>query len=234
MSNLTLDSCVSANAVPSGWQRKLAHAFAASSLQNLKIFLHREADAGVVIYPDAAHVLRALRLVDYPDVKVVILGQDPYHGDGQANGLAFAVNPGVKPPPSLKNIFKEISADLGVHPPSGTSLEGWAKQGVLLLNSVLSVSAHEAFSHRGKGWEPFTESIVRALNEHPQPLVFMLWGAPAQQKEKLITNSRHLILKAAHPSPLSAHRGFLGCRHFSQANAFLAHSGRFIDWIQTD
>jgi uracil-DNA glycosylase len=161
----------------------------------------------------------------------VILGQDPYHGPGQAHGLCFSVKPAVRPPPSLVNIFKELASDLGIRPAPHGFLEHWAKQGVLLLNSVLTVEMGRAASHRDRGWERFTDAIIRKVNERPQPVVFMLWGSYAQKKAAFVEGSRHLVLKAAHPSPLSAHNGFFGCSHFSKANAFLQSNGIApIDW----
>lgn len=230
----TLSSAISVDALGKGWKTHLNDVFQSPSMNRLKAFLRREIESGRVVFPALDASLRALRMVDFPDVRVVILGQDPYHGEGQANGLAFAVHQGVKLPPSLKNIFKELQADLGGNPQMGTTLEGWAQQGVLLLNTVLTVRADEAFSHRGQGWEEFTESVVRVLNDRDSPIVFMLWGASAHKKEAIITNPLHLVLKAAHPSPLSAHRGFLGCRHFSLANEFLRRNGRVIDWLKMD
>ncbi|NBX18575.1 MAG: uracil-DNA glycosylase [Proteobacteria bacterium] len=216
------------------WKKVLGEIFLRPEFAELSSFLEAEYSAGKMVFPDRKNLFRAFSLVRFEDVKVVLLGQDPYHGEGQANGLAFAVNDGLKTPPSLKNIFKELNADLNAYLGSKTSLEGWAQQGVLLLNTVLTVRAHEAFSHRGQGWEKFTEAVIKAMNNHPNPLVFILWGGPAQQKESLVTDKRHLILKAAHPSPLSAHRGFLGCRHFSTANSFLARTGREICWQKID
>jgi uracil-DNA glycosylase len=203
-------------------------------MKSLVEFLNAEIRSGAIVFPPVDQVFRALQLVDKADVRVVILGQDPYHGDNQANGLAFAVSEGVAVPPSLANIFKEIESDLGGGKPRSTALEGWAKQGVLLLNTVLTVRAHEAFSHRDKGWEMFTEAVVRELNACTHPIVFLLWGAPAQKKARLISNPEHLVLQAPHPSPLSAYRGFLGCRHFSKANDFLGEkAGRAIDWLRS-
>lgn len=226
---------ISAESLAQGWQAVLGGVFRSPALQNLQKFLAKEWDSSAVVYPSREDIFRALRLVDYSNVRVVILGQDPYHGEAQANGLAFAVHKGINAPPSLKNIFKEIASDLSTQAPRGTSLEGWAEQGVLLLNTVLTVRAGEAFSHRGQGWEDFTEAVVRALNQRGEPVVFMLWGAPAHKKAALIANSRHCVLKAAHPSPLSAHRGFFGCAHFSTANEFLsAHGQTPVDWLMTD
>jgi uracil-DNA glycosylase len=215
-----------------GWASRLRGEFESQYIEDLQGFLRTEYQAQKLVFPPKERIFRALQLVDYDAVRVVILGQDPYHGEGQANGLAFAVENGMKMPPSLLNIYKEISSDLGGKPPRDTSLEGWARQGVLLLNTVLTVRAHEAFSHRGRGWETFTHRVVEELNRREESIVFMLWGAPAQQKASVITNPNHLVLKSPHPSPLSAHRGFLGCRHFSQANQFLSRSQRAINWFE--
>jgi len=183
------------------------------------------------IYPDMYHIFEALHLTSYEDAKVVILGQDPYHGPGQAHGLSFSVRPGVPVPPSLQNIYKELRDDLGCPIPSHGYLAHWAKQGVLLLNAVLTVRAGVPNSHRSLGWEKFTAAVIAALNERERPLVFMLWGRNAQEKAGLIDPSRHLVIRSAHPSPLSAHNGFFGSRPFSRANAFLRSIGeREIDW----
>lgn len=184
-----------------------------------------------VVYPPSEDIFNALHLTPLKDVKVLILGQDPYHGENQAHGLSFSVRPGVDIPPSLQNIYKELNSDLGCTMPNNGYLEKWAKQGVLLLNTVLTVRAHQANSHQGKGWEHFTDAIIQKVNEQDRPVVYMLWGNPAQRKIPMLTNPNHLILKAPHPSPLSAYRGFFGCRHFSQANAFLEQHGMTpIDW----
>ena len=183
------------------------------------------------VYPDMYSIFNALHYTSYADTKVVILGQDPYHGPGQAHGLSFSVLPGVQPPPSLLNIFKELETDLGCKVPNNGCLKPWADQGVLLLNTVLTVRAHQANSHRGIGWEEFTDAAIMALNGQDRPIVFMLWGRPAQSKKALLDNPNHLILEAPHPSPLSAYRGFFGCHHFSQANEFLKEHGLApIDW----
>ena len=183
------------------------------------------------IFPDMYAIFNALHYTSYADTKVVILGQDPYHGDGQAHGLSFSVLPGVQPPPSLLNIFKELATDLGCTVPNNGCLKPWADQGVLLLNTVLTVRAHQAASHQGKGWEQFTDAIIQKVNEQDRPIVYMLWGKPAQTKMRMLNNPRHLILTAPHPSPLSAYRGFFGCRHFSKANEFLKANGITpIDW----
>lgn len=183
------------------------------------------------IFPDSEDIFNAFSLTPLSEVKVVILGQDPYHNVGQAHGLCFSVKPEVEIPPSLVNIYQELNSDLGCYVPDNGYLVKWAKQGVLLLNTVLTVRAHEANSHRGIGWEEFTDAAIRILNEQDRPIVFMLWGRPAQMKKAMLNNPRHLVLEAPHPSPLSAYRGFFGCRHFSRANAFLEDHGRSpIDW----
>ncbi len=184
-----------------------------------------------VVYPPADEIFTAFHLTPLHSVKVVILGQDPYHEEGQAHGLCFSVKPGVEIPPSLVNIYKELHDDLGCEIPNNGDLTKWAKQGVLMLNTLLTVRAHQAFSHRGIGWEQFTDAAIRILNEQDRPIVFLLWGKPAQSKAAMLNNPMHLILKAAHPSPLSAYRGFLGCKHFSQTNDFLiSHGMEPIDW----
>lgn len=183
------------------------------------------------IYPDMYKIFEALKRTSYARTKVVLLGQDPYHGPGQAHGLAFSVPKGVAPPPSLQNIFKELARDLGIPAPAHGCLKPWADQGVLLLNTTLTVRRGQAGSHQGKGWEKFTDRVLQLLNEKETPVVFLLWGRPAQSKQRLITNPRHLVLTAPHPSPLSANRGFFGCGHFSKANEFLASSGQEpVDW----
>ena len=213
------------------WKAPLLPEFAAPYMAALKSFLASEKASGKIIYPKASEWFRALDLTPLDRVRVVILGQDPYHGPGQAHGLCFSVPPGVRPPPSLLNIFKELESDLGLPRPRHGFLESWASQGVLLLNSVLTVEAAQAASHAKKGWERFTDAVIRLVNDRPEPVVFMLWGAYAQKKAAFVDPSRHLILRAAHPSPLSAHNGFLGCKHFSAANAFLQNKGLApIDW----
>ncbi|HIQ95499.1 MAG TPA: uracil-DNA glycosylase [Candidatus Limivivens merdigallinarum] len=183
------------------------------------------------IFPAPDDIFNAFSLTPLHEVKVVILGQDPYHGEGQAHGLCFSVKPGVEIPPSLVNIYQELHDDLGCYIPNNGSLTKWAKEGVLLLNTVLTVRAHQANSHRGIGWEEFTDAAIRILNEQDRPIVFMLWGRPAQMKKAMLNNPKHLILEAPHPSPLSAFRGFFGCGHFSQANRFLKQNGLDpIDW----
>jgi len=213
------------------WKTPLAAEFGQPYMQDLKRFLLDEKGQGKRIFPKGGEYFRALDLTPLEDVRVVILGQDPYHGEGQAHGLCFSVKPGVRPPPSLVNIYKELARDLGVAPPRHGFLEHWARQGVLLLNSVLTVEMGRAASHQGKGWERFTDAVIRRVSEGPQPVVFMLWGAYAQRKAAFVDADRHLVLKAAHPSPLSAHNGFHGCGHFSAANRFLEEKGRGgIDW----
>lgn len=183
------------------------------------------------VYPDMYDIFNALKYTAYQDVKVVILGQDPYHGAGQAHGLCFSVKKGITPPPSLENIYRELHEDVGFRIPSHGELTKWTKEGVLLLNTVLTVRAHQANSHAGKGWEILTDEIIRRLNERDKPIVFMLWGRNAKTKKALITNPKHLILETSHPSPYSADYGFFGCRHFSKANTFLMqHQIEPIDW----
>ena len=183
------------------------------------------------IFPASDDIFNAFHLTPLAKVKVVIIGQDPYHNDGQAHGLCFSVKPGVDIPPSLMNIYQELHDDLGCYIPDNGYLVKWADQGVLLLNTVLTVRAHQANSHRGIGWEEFTDAVIRIVNEQERPVVFLLWGKPAQMKESMLNNPGHLILKALHPSPLSAYRGFFGCRHFSKTNAFLESNGAApIDW----
>ncbi|MBQ2137092.1 MAG: uracil-DNA glycosylase [Selenomonas sp.] len=183
------------------------------------------------IFPDMYAIFNALHYTSYADTKVVILGQDPYHGDGQAHGLSFSVLPGVEPPPSLLNIFQELSTDLGCTIPNNGCLKPWAEQGVLLLNTVLTVRAHQAGSHQGKGWEHFTDKIINLLNEREKPLAFILWGAPARRKKAMIRNPQHFIVESPHPSPLSAYRGFFGSRPFSRVNEFLQRTGQSpINW----
>ncbi len=184
-----------------------------------------------VIYPSSNDIFNAFSFTPLEQVKVVIIGQDPYHGDGQAHGLCFSVKPSIETPPSLVNIYKELNEDLGCYIPNNGYLEKWARQGVLLLNTVLTVRAHQANSHRGIGWEEFTDAAIRTLNEQDRPIVFLLWGKPAQMKKSLLNNPKHLILEAPHPSPLSAYRGFFGCRHFSRTNQYLEQNGLTpIDW----
>lgn len=193
--------------------------------QQLSAFLH-EAYATKTIFPPKAKVFSAFEVCDYPDVKVVILGQDPYHEVNQAHGMCFSVNPGVKIPPSLVNIYKELHDDLGCYIPNNGYLMPWAKQGVFLLNTVMSVEEGKANSHANKGWEIFTDHTIQKINEKEDPVVFMLWGRNARNKASMIDRNKHLVLECAHPSPLSAYHGFFGYRHFSQANAFLVQHGK--------
>lgn len=213
------------------WRAPLAPVFAEPFMQELRTFLQGRRAAGHRIAPRPANWFRALDLTPLPAVRAVILGQDPYHGEGQAHGLCFSVQPGVAIPPSLRNIYKELQADIGFVPPAHGFLESWAQAGVLLLNSVLTVEIGKPASHAGKGWETFTDAVIRLIAARPEPVVFLLWGRYAQQKASFVDPARHLLLRAAHPSPLSAHGGFFGCRHFSQTNDFLTgHSLPPVDW----
>ncbi len=214
-----------------GWRERLRGEFEQPYMSELKRFLVAERERGRRIFPKGSEWFRALDLTPLERVRVVILGQDPYHGEGQAHGLCFSVQPGVPPPPSLVNIFKELDSDLGIKPARHGLLDHWARQGVLLLNSVLTVELGRAASHRDRGWERFTDAVVAAVNAKQEPVVFLLWGSYAQKKAAFVDEARHLVLKAPHPSPLSAHSGFFGCRHFSKANAFLERRGLApIDW----
>ncbi|WP_111412088.1 uracil-DNA glycosylase [Billgrantia lactosivorans] len=213
------------------WQRWLGSEFDAPYMRELRNFLAAEKAARKVIYPHSSNWFRAFDLTPLERVKVVILGQDPYHGPDQAHGLCFSVRPGVPTPPSLVNIYKELAADVGCQPVAHGNLEYWARQGVLLLNTSLTVEQGNAGSHRGRGWEAFTDRAIEVVSAHAEPSVFLLWGSHARQKKALIDTARHRVLESPHPSPLSAHRGFFGNRHFSQANAFLVANGREpIDW----
>jgi uracil-DNA glycosylase len=213
------------------WKARVGDHFDRPEMQALSAFLRAEIRAGKHIYPPGPEIFAALDATPFDAVKVVILGQDPYHGPGQAHGLCFSVRPGVPVPPSLLNIFAEIENDLGIPRPDHGYLMPWARRGVLLLNAVLTVQAGMAGSHQGKGWEGFTDRVIDELNRGREGLVFLLWGSYAQAKGKLIDRSRHLVLKAPHPSPLSAHRGFLGCRHFSKCNQYLESFGKTpVDW----
>ncbi len=217
------------------WQAQLSGEFDLPYMQTLKAFLQSEKEQKKVIYPHSKNWFHALEATPLDDVKVVIIGQDPYHQPGQAHGLCFSVQPGVKIPPSLVNIYKELHSDLGIQIPSHGYLESWAKFCFFLLNAVLTVEDSNANAHQGKGWEQFTDKIISTVNEQCDNVVFMLWGSYAQKKGAVIDTQKHLVLKAPHPSPLSAHRGFLGCKHFSQANTYLEQQNKTpIDWTITD
>mgnify|MGYP001111406803 CR=1 FL=1 len=212
------------------WDEVLKDLFKSENYLKIREFLKKEYSEHVV-YPSPYDIFNAFKLTPYSSVKAVILGQDPYHEPGQAHGLCFSVKPDVEVPPSLVNIYQELHDDLGCKIPNNGYLVKWAKQGVLMLNTVLTVRAHQANSHRGIGWEQFTDAVIRAVNAQDRPIVFLLWGRPAQMKKSMLNNPKHLILEAPHPSPLSAYRGFFGCKHFSQTNAFLEKNGiEPIDW----
>ncbi len=215
-----------------GWQKILGHELEKDYMQSLRSFLKQEKESGQQVYPKSADVFNAFSHTPFDKVKVVLLGQDPYHGPGQAHGLSFSVQKGVAIPPSLRNMYKELATDIpGFKIPSHGDLTAWADQGVLLLNATLTVRAHQAGSHQGKGWEHFTNHVISALSAEKEGLIFLLWGKFAQNKAQLIDGSKHNLLKAAHPSPLSAHNGFLGCRHFSKTNEILLAEGQApIDW----
>jgi uracil-DNA glycosylase len=216
--------------VHNDWYPWLQEEFRQPYFEKLAAFVH-EAYARGPVYPPKQQVFSAFEHCDLPAVRVVILGQDPYHQRGQAHGMCFSVNPGVPIPPSLQNIFKELQDDLGCRIPNNGYLMPWAEQGVFLLNTVMTVEDSHPNSHAGRGWETFTDHAIQKINDQSQPVVFLLWGRNAAAKRDLIDSSRHLVLQAAHPSPLSAYHGFFGCRHFSQANAWLqAHGGKPIDW----
>jgi uracil-DNA glycosylase len=216
-------------ALPADWRAAIGDAFDAPYMQALDVFLAREAEAGKAIYPPEAQRFAALARTPLAAVRAVILGQDPYHGPGQAMGLSFSVPPGIRVPPSLRNIHKELQADLGLAPPGHGSLLAWADHGVLLLNTALSVAAGEAGSHARAGWHRFTDRIIAAVDAGEAPVAFILWGGHARKKAPMLS-PRHLVLESEHPSPLSAHRGFFGSRPFSRSNDFLARHGRAIDW----
>ncbi|AYW50147.1 uracil-DNA glycosylase [Tetragenococcus halophilus] len=216
--------------INNSWQDILSDEFQKPYYKDLREFL-KEEYASQKIHPDMYHIFEALQITPYEKVKIVILGQDPYHGPNQAHGLSFSVQPGVKVPPSLQNIYKELESDLGISPVDHGYLVPWAKQGVLLLNTVLTVREGQAYSHRGKGWERLTDKVIEKLNERQDPVIFILWGKPAQKKISMIDTSKHVIIKSVHPSPLSAHRGFFGSKPFSQANnALIALGKEPIDW----
>lgn len=212
------------------WDGLLYSEFQKEYYIKLREFLKNEY-ATQTIYPEMGNIFNALKYTSYEDVKAVILGQDPYHGPNQAHGLCFSVQKGVKAPPSLQNMFKELNSDLGISIPKSGELTSWARQGVLLLNTVLTVRAGQANSHKGMGWEIFTDRVIELLNMREKPIVFLLWGGPAKTKSKLITNPNHHILSTVHPSPLSAYNGFFGCKHFSKTNEILRSMGeKEIDW----
>ena len=218
--------------IEEGWKARLSDEFSKPYFKALTDAVRSEyANPAVRVYPPASRIFAAFDSSPFADTKVVIIGQDPYHGPGQANGLAFSVAPGIMIPPSLRNIFKEVATDTGAPTPADGDLTRWARQGVLLLNATLTVREHLPKSHASLGWSDFTDAAVRAINEHGEHVVFMLWGSDAIRKGAMIDRSRHLVLTAPHPSPLSASRGFFGCRHFSQANAYLIANGRQpIEW----
>lgn len=213
------------------WETLLASEKEKKYFQDILFFLEKERACGKAIYPEKLDIFNAIQSTPFSDVKVVIIGQDPYHNPNQAHGLSFSVPQGVKPPPSLVNIFKELKSDCEIVTPKNGCLESWAQQGVLLLNAVLTVEENKPQSHANIGWQYFTDYIIQSLNEHPDTIVYLLWGSHAQKKASLIDTKKHVILTAPHPSPLSAHRGFLGCGHFSKANETLIKAGRTpIDW----
>ncbi|NLK75180.1 MAG: uracil-DNA glycosylase [Clostridiales bacterium] len=217
-------------AITNDWLTAIGDEFKKSYYRELYNFVKAEYGK-YIIYPNADDIFNAFHFTPLSKVKAVILGQDPYHNVGQAHGLSFSVKPGIDIPPSLVNIYKELHDDLGCYIPNHGHLEKWARQGVLLLNTVLTVRAHQANSHQGRGWEQFTDAVINAINQQDRPIVFILWGRPAQQKKKMLTNKKHLILEAPHPSPLSAYRGFFGSRPFSKTNEFLkSHGIEPIDW----
>jgi uracil-DNA glycosylase len=217
--------------IPESWLPYLTEEMSKPYMIDLVNFIQKERVEGKIIFPDDQSVFEALKLTTFQNVKVVILGQDPYHREGQAHGLSFSVKKGVKLPPSLVNIYKELSDDLKIVPPQHGNLEAWAKEGVLLLNTVLTVESSRAGSHHGKGWEKFTDKIIEILNEKKNHLVFILWGSPAQKKASIVDNKKHLILKSVHPSPLSFYRGFLGSKPFSKTNEYLKANGiKEINW----
>ena len=215
--------------IGNSWDELLKNEWSMPYYKELRAFLAEEYRSRV-IFPPMQDIFNAFKYCAYEDVKVVILGQDPYYGEGQAHGLAFSVKRGVDIPPSLKNIYKELETDLGITPPAHGCLESWARQGVFLLNTALTVRKGQPLSHRGKGWEIFTDHVISLLSAREKPMVFLLWGSNARSKKSLIDGSRHLVLEAPHPSPLSAFAGFFGCKHFSKANAFLSTHDEFVNW----
>jgi uracil-DNA glycosylase len=229
------DAKAPAPKLPADWLKVIGDEFEKPYMAKLRDFLQQEKAKGKVIYPKGAEIFSALDNTPFKDVKVVILGQDPYHGPNQAHGLSFSVRKGVPKPPSLMNIFKEIESDLQLKMPNSGDLTTWAKQGVLLLNATLTVEQANAGAHQNKGWEEFTDAVIRAINDNNEHVVFMLWGSYAQKKGAFIDRKKHLVLESPHPSPLSAHRGFLGNKHFSKANAYLQEHGLApIQWDKLD
>ncbi len=217
--------------ISNDWKPALAPEYKKPYYKKLYDAINAEYSSGRTIYPPSDDIFNAFHLTPLSQVKCVIIGQDPYHEPNQAHGLCFSVQPGVATPPSLVNIYKELETDMNCYVPNNGYLEKWAKQGVLMLNTILTVRAHQAFSHKDLGWQEFTDAVIRILNEQDRPIVYLLWGAPAGRKAEMLNNPKHLILKAPHPSPLSAYRGFFGCQHFSKANAFLVENGlEPIDW----
>ncbi len=213
------------------WKHVIGEEFQKPYMGNLRNFLLERKQQGATVYPTGDNIFNALNSTPFNQVKVVIIGQDPYHGPNQAHGLCFSVRGGIKPPPSLVNIYKELHDDVGINIPNHGNLQKWADQGVLLLNSVLTVERGTPASHQGKGWEAFTDAVIHKINEEKEHVVFMLWGSYAQKKASFVDRSKHLVLTAPHPSPFSVHRGFFGCRHFSKANEYLkAHGQQPIDW----
>jgi len=213
------------------WETVLAGEKQKDYFQSILKYLTQQKTKRKTIYPPQSDIFNALKLTPYEGVKVVILGQDPYHGHNQAHGLCFSVKHGVKPPPSLVNVYKELQDDIGFEPPEHGCLEKWAEQGILLLNSTLTVESHNPGSHSHIGWQQFTDKVIETLNDHPQGIVFLLWGAHAQRKGEMINTEKHRVLKSTHPSPFSAHKGFLGCHHFSKTNELLKEMGREpVDW----
>jgi uracil-DNA glycosylase len=230
---LTSDPSSALNIAPTipSWPEILAPEREAQYFRSIIEFIEKERKGGKAIYPVNSDIFNAIKFTPFDQIKVVVIGQDPYHGPGQAHGLSFSVRPGIAQPPSLVNIFKELHDDVGITIPKSGCLEPWAKQGVLMLNAVLTVESGKPQSHANIGWERFTDAVVNAINTHLEGVVFLLWGSHAQKKCDTISRQRHHVLKAPHPSPLSAHRGFLGCKHFSQANALLVQQGKTpIDW----
>ena len=223
--------CDSSKITPQSWKEVLSEERSKEYFTKLLDFIERERFSGKVVYPTNNEIFNSFHYTPFNTVKVVILGQDPYHGPGQAHGLCFSVRPGIQFPPSLQNIFKEIQEDLNIPPPRDGSLERWARQGVLLLNTVLTVEAGQPQSHANLGWERFTDKVIQVINTYCQGIVFLLWGSPAQKNGAIVDPTRHHILKAPHPSPLSANRGFFGCKHFSKTNELLVKQGKIaINW----